>query len=230
VPAGSPPVKAFGNGDPEITLYTERVFAPEDATLAEIRERSTAAGLPTIQVGALDGLHLEVLARAFASKKAVEIGTLGGYSGVCLLRGMPADARLWTFELDGKHAEVARESFARAGFAARAEVLVGPALANLGKIEASGPFDLVFIDADKESYPAYLDWAAQHLRLGGVVLGDNAFLFGEVIKDPDSPEAGQEAERIRRMRQFHDKLVHGGRFRSTMLPTGEGLALGVKVG
>jgi caffeoyl-CoA O-methyltransferase len=229
-PVGSPDVKAFGNGDPEITRYVERVFAPEDPTLVEIRERSDAAGLPHIQVGALDGLHLEVLARAFACKKAVEIGTLGGYSGVCLLRGMPETGKLWTFEIDPAHAEVARTSFAKAGFAARANVLVGPALVNLAKIEAEGPFDLVFIDADKESYPAYLDWAAVHLRLGGVVLGDNAFLFGEVIKDPDSPEAGGEAERIRRMRQFHDKLVHGGRFRSTMLPTGEGLALGVKIG
>jgi caffeoyl-CoA O-methyltransferase len=225
--AGSPPIKAFGNGDPEITRYTEQAFAPEDATLAEIRLRSDAAGLPHIQVGALDGLHLEVLARACGVQKAVEIGTLGGYSGVCLLRGMGATGRLWTFELDPRHAEVARQSFARAGFGDRAEVILGPALEKLPSIEAHGPFDLVFIDADKEGYPQYLDWAAQHLRLGGVVLGDNAFLFGEVVHDP-ATHAG-EARRILAMREFHRKLVSGGRFRSTMLPTGEGLALGVKV-
>jgi caffeoyl-CoA O-methyltransferase len=220
-------VKAFGNGDPAITTYTERVFAPEDATLAEIRARSLAAGLPPIAVGALDGLHLEVLARGFGTRKAVEIGTLGGYSGVCLLRGMPADGKLWTFELDRKHAEVARESFRHAGMSDRAEVIVGAARQTLPSIEAHGPFDLVFIDADKEGYPAYLEWAAQHLRVGGVVLGDNAFLFGEVVHEPESRP--NEAARIRAMRQFHEMLVRGGRFRSTMLPTGEGLALGVKV-
>ena len=226
MPAGSPPIKAFGNGDVEITRYTEATFAPEDATLVEIRTRSHAAGLPDIQVGALDGLHLEVLARAGAVKKAVEIGTLGGYSGVCLLRGMGDDGRLWTFEMEPKHAEVARQSFANAGVGTRAEVIVGPALAKLPSIAAHAPFDLVFIDADKEGYPAYLDWAAEHLRVGGMVLGDNAFLFGEVIHDPAT---SGEGVRIRAMREFHRKLVSGGRFRSTMLPTGEGLALGVKV-
>jgi caffeoyl-CoA O-methyltransferase len=227
MPAGSPIVKAFGNGDLEITRYTERTFAPEDATLAEIRTRSEAAGLPPIQVGALDGLHLEVLARAIAAKKAVEIGTLGGYSGVCLLRGMGEDGHLWTLELDHHHAVVARQSFAHAGMGTRADVIEGAARDKLPTIEAHGPFDLVFIDADKEGYPAYLDWAADNLRLGGVVLGDNAFLFGEVIHDP--AKRPEEAVRIRAMREFHDKLVRGGRFRSTMLPTGEGLALGVKV-
>jgi caffeoyl-CoA O-methyltransferase len=225
--AGSPIVKAFGNGDLEITRYTERTFAPEDATLAEIRTRSDAAGLPHIQVGALDGLHLEVFARAFASKKAVEIGTLGGYSGVCLLRGMGPGGHLWTFELDHKHAVVARQSFAHAGFGDRAEVIEGPAREKLPSIEDHGPFDLVFIDADKEGYPEYLAWAADNLRVGGVVLADNAFLFGEVVHEPE--KRPEEAVRILAMRRFHEQLVRGGRFRATMLPTGEGLALGVKV-
>jgi len=170
-----------------------------------------------------------VLARACNVTKAVEIGTLGGYSGVCLLRGMPATGRLWTFELHDSHAAVARESFKRAGVASRAQVIVGPALDRLAMIEREGPFDLVFVDADKESYPDYADVAAGPLRVAAVILGDNAFLFGEVIKDPTSPEAKSDALRISRMREFHDKLVRGGRFRSTMLPTGEGLALGVKV-
>jgi caffeoyl-CoA O-methyltransferase len=142
---------------------------------------------------------------------------------------MPAHGRLWTFELYEKHAAVARESFRKAGAGDRAQVIVGPALEKLKSIESEGPFDLVFIDADKESYPAYAEWAAEHLRVGGVVLGDNAFLFGEVVKDPASDAGKPEALRISRMRAFHDYLVRGGRFRSTMLPTGEGLALGVKV-
>lgn len=217
--------KQFGNDDPRLAEYVLQVFAPEDDLLREIRARSQAAGLPDIQVAALDGLHLEVLTRAVGARRAVEIGTLGGYSGVCILRGMPPDGVLHTFELEERHAAVARESFRRAGFATRAIVHVGPALERLGEIEGEGPFDLVFIDADKESYPAYLDWAAEHLRVGGVVLADNAFLFGRVVEEP----AGESAASIRALRRFHERLARGGRFRATLLPTGEGLAFGVKL-
>jgi caffeoyl-CoA O-methyltransferase len=228
MPASSPPIKVFGCADPALSAYTEATFAPEDPVLAEIRARSAQAGLPPIQVGALDGLHLEVLARGANVHRAVEIGTLGGYSGVCLLRGMAPGGRLWTCEIDPRAAEVARESFARAGFADRAEVVVGPALATLPTLAGHGAFDLVFIDADKERYPEYLAWAADHLRVGGIVLGDNAFLFGLVHLDPQAAPPG-EAPRILAMQRFHRELARGDRFRATMLPTGEGLAMGVKV-
>src|SRR5262249_29722618 len=131
-----------------------------------------------------------------------------------------------SFELEARHAKVAEESFHRAGFGdGRARIHVGPALAKLRDIEYRGPFDVVFIDADKTGYPAYSAWAAEHLRLGGIVLGDNAFLFGEVADEP----RGDRAEAIEAMRAFHHELARGGRFRSTILPTGEGLAFGVKV-
>ena len=103
------------------------------------------------------------------ARRAVEIGTLGGYSGVSLLRGMDLDGELDTIELEPRHAEVARETFRRAGVAARARVHVGAAAEVLPALVARGPFDFVFIDADKEGYPAYLDWAADNLRPGGVV-------------------------------------------------------------
>jgi caffeoyl-CoA O-methyltransferase len=218
----SPEDKGFGQGSPELARWAEKVFQPEDAVLAEIRARSVREGLPAIAVGRFDGLHLEVVARLVGARKAVEIGTLGGYSGVCLLRGMPEDGVLHTFELDGHHAEVARESFRKAGVEGRARIHVGPALEQLREIENQGPFDLCFIDADKTGYPAYLDWAARHLRIGGAVLGDNAFGFGGVAK-PDGDEG------VRALRRFNEELARGGRFRATMIPTEEGLALGVKV-
>ena len=217
--------KVFGSEDGRVSDYVTRVYAPEDDVLAEVRARSAAAGLPDIQVAALDARHLEVLARAAGARRAVEIGTLGGYSAIALLRGMGPDGKLDTIEMDPHHAEVARESFRRAGLAARAEIHVGRALEILPGLAARGPFDLVFIDADKEGYPRYLDWAADHLRPGGLVLLDNAFLFGHL---PEAP-TGERAASIAAMQAVHEALARGGRFRATVLPTGEGLAVGVRV-
>ena len=224
---GSPPVKAFGQASEPRAAWAESGYRPEDEGLREIRERSAAAGLPSIQVGRFDGLHREVLARACGARTAVEIGTLGGYSGVCLLRGMGAGGFLHTFELEPRHAQVARESFRRAGVERQVEIHVGPALERLADVAPRGPFDLVFVDADKLGYPAYLAWAEEHLRVGGVVLADNTFGFGHVHEA--RPE-GESPEAMAALRRFSERLAGGGRFRATMLPTAEGLSLGVKTG
>jgi caffeoyl-CoA O-methyltransferase len=217
--------KPFGNSDPALAAYVARVYAPEDEVLREIRERSTRAGLPDIQLAALDARHLEILARACQARHAVEIGTLGGYSGVALLRGMVPGGVLDTVELEPMHAKVARESFRKSGFSARVHVHVGRAQKILPRLVRRGPFDLCFIDADKEGYPAYLDWAAQNLRPAGLVVLDNAFLFGRLAKKP----SGRAALEIAAMQKTHDLLARGGCFRATVLPTGEGLAIGVRL-
>ncbi|MEO8213653.1 MAG: O-methyltransferase [Myxococcales bacterium] len=220
--------KSFGNEDPGVERYISQTYAPEDPVLQDIRERSAAAGLPDIQVAALDARHLEVLARLVGARRAVEIGTLGGYSGVALLRGMGDDGVLDTCEMNPTHARVAAESFRRAGLGARARIHVGPALEQLALLQGRGPFDLCFIDADKESYPAYLDWAKRNLRRGGVVIGDNAFLFGRV-GDNQAATSSSDGASVSAMRAFHQRLATSGEFRATVLPTGEGLAVGVKV-
>lgn len=223
---GSPPLKGFGQGSPELARWAESVFQPEDAVLREIRQRSRAAGLPAIEVGAFDGRHLEVIARAAGARRAVEIGTLGGYSGVCLLRGMGPEGLLHTLEREPRHAAVARESFERAGVAGQVRLHLGPALEGLRALRGQGPFDLVFLDADKRGYPDYLDWAESNLRDGGVLLADNAFGFGHVHQT--APE-GEDAESMAALRRFAERLARGGRFAATMLPTAEGLAFAVKV-
>ena len=211
----------------KITHYVTDLFKPEDPLLTDVRKTAATAGLPDIHVGRMDGLHLEVLVRAIGARKAVEIGTLAGYSGVCIARGMGPQGKLYTFEYEPKHADVARQTFKKAGLSEQIEIFVGPAIQNLSKIEAHGPFDLVFIDADKTSYPAYLKWAADHLRVGGVVLGDNTFAWGG-IADEHFDNAEEEAS-VRALQAFNREAACGGRFRSTLLPTGEGLTLGVKI-
>lgn len=217
--------KAFGNDEAALSGYVARVYQPEDEVLREIRERSARAGLPDIQVAALDARHLEVLARAVGARKAVEIGTLGGYSGVSIMRGMGEDGVLETVELEPKHAAVARESFVRAGFGRRARVHVGRATVLLPELARLAPFDFCFIDADKEGYPAYLRWAADSLRPGGLVVLDNAFLFGHLAEPP----VGEYAAAITAMQQAHELLAQRHLFRATVLPTGEGMAVGVRL-
>ena len=215
---------AFGLGqnDRQVRGYLEGVFGEEDSILSEIRERSRAAGLPDIQVARFDGRHLEVIVRAIGARRIVEIGTLGGYSGVCLARGLAPGGRLDTFEYEPRHAEVARESFRRAGLDDRVRIHVGRAIEKLPEIESEGPFDLLFIDADKIGYPDYLRWGVVNLRRGGVVLADNVFraAFGAT--------EDWSAESVAALDLFNRELVQGGDFAATFVPTVEGLAFGVK--
>jgi caffeoyl-CoA O-methyltransferase len=231
----SPERKSFAAEGAALADYVERTFHPEDEVLADIRKRAAAAGLPAIHVSPFDGLLLEVIARAARAKKIVEVGTLAGLSGVCLARALPdvpgGEGVLHTFEFEPKHAQVARESFRKAGIEKKIAIHVGAALANLPKIEKDGPFDLVFIDADKENYPNYLAWAAKHLRAGGVVLCDNAFAWGLVAVGDDAPELkeGHNATARKAIRATNAALADPrGPWRGMMIPTGEGLAMGVK--
>ena len=219
--------KSFSQIDSKVLSYVYELFQPEDAVLGEIRARSLKAEIPQIHVGNMDGLHLEILARMSGAKKAVEIGTLVGYSGVCVLRGMGAGSKLYTFEYEPKHAEVARETFKKAGLLSQVEIRVGAALEKLPEITSQGPFDLVFIDADKPNYPKYLDWAAENLRVGGVVIGDNTFAFGMLADERFETKEDEEA--VHALRELNQKIANGGRFRGTILPTGEGLTIGVKI-
>jgi caffeoyl-CoA O-methyltransferase len=200
-----------------IVRYLDDLHAPHDSALASAFAAPAIEGMPAIQVGASDGKLLELLVRMTGARRIVEIGTLAGYSALRLARALPVDGRLWTIELDARHASVARARIAEAGLNDRVEVLVGSALEVLPSLEAHGPFDVVFIDADKEHYDRYGAWAARHLRAGGLLLGDNAYLFGRLLDE--SPAAAA-------MRRFHEAATQS--FDTVCIPTPDGLLLGVK--
>jgi predicted O-methyltransferase YrrM len=167
--------------------YFTELLVPPDPVLEVALQASDAAGLPPINVSSSQGKLLHLLARATGARTILEIGTLGGYSTIWLARALPPAGRLITLEADPKHAEVARANIARAGLEAIVEVRLGRATDTLAQLvdEGSGPFDLIFIDADKGGYPDYLAWALKLTRVGSVIIGDNVVRNGAVA-DPTS--------------------------------------------
>jgi predicted O-methyltransferase YrrM len=159
----------------------------DDPALSAALQASDAAGLPRIAVSAQQGKFLSLLAGAMGARRILEIGTLGGFSTIWLARGAGPQGRVVTLEYEPKHAEVARANLQRAGVADRVEVVVGAALETLSTV-TGGPFDLVFIDADKENTVAYVEWAIRLSRPGSVIVVDNVIRDGKVL-DPDSGDA-----------------------------------------
>jgi predicted O-methyltransferase YrrM len=155
--------------------YISPLFAPEDHALAEARAQLEREGLPKINVSASEGKLLHVLASMVSPRRILEIGTLGGHSAIWLARALAPGGRLISLELDPHHADVSRRNLECAGLADRTEVRIGPAAQTLDSMMASGeaPFDVVFIDADKDAYPVYLEKVIPLTREGGLILGDN---------------------------------------------------------
>ncbi len=214
---------------PELEAFVRERLAVEDKHQARVIAEMRSQGLPPINIGPLEGRLLEFLARSCGARKAVEIGTLGGYSAMWISRGLPAHGRLYTLEIDPKHAEVAETCLADAGLSKKVNVMLGDAQDSLKKLEKLGPFDFCFIDADKVGYPKYLRWAARNLRPGGIVVADNAYLFGKLHLRPE--DAGEDGPAVRAMRDFLRLLSDESEFSScAMIPTGEGMAVAVKAG
>ena len=174
----------------DVDAYVTDLLVPADEALTAALADSAAAGLPEIAVAPNQGKFLHLLARVQGARRILEIGTLGGYSTIWLARALPADGRLITLEYDPRHAEVARGNLARAGLADRVEVRTGPALDTLPLLEkeGAGPFDLVFVDADKANNPHYVSWALKLSRPGTLVVVDNVVRGGRVATpDPSDP-------------------------------------------
>jgi caffeoyl-CoA O-methyltransferase len=200
---------------PEILDFVNRTHVAHDAGLA--RAFSVPEDVPAIQVSPSDGRLINLLVRLAGAKKIVEVGTLIGYSAIHLARALQPGGKVWSIEFEQKHADIARANLAAAGLASTVEVIVGAGKDVLPTLTPHGPFDVVFIDADKVSYDFYGQWAIDNLRTGGLVLGDNAYLFGELLDDSD---------RGRAMRAFHELVAQ--RCDSVCAPTPDGLVVGIK--
>jgi predicted O-methyltransferase YrrM len=176
----------------DVDAFLDSTVVGDDPALAEAVRASNAAGLPPIAVSAQQGKFLCLLAGAINARRILEIGTLGGFSAIWLARGAGPQGRVVTLEYEAKHAEVARENLQRAGVADRVEVMVGAALDTLPTLR--GPFDLVFIDADKENNVAYVEWAVRLARPGSVIVVDNVIRDGRIL-EPQSDDARVQATR-----------------------------------
>ena len=201
----------------EILDWCARVHAPHDSALGRAFDAPVLHGMPAIQLGPSEAKAVTLLLKLAGARKVVEVGTLAGYSALAMARALPPDGHVWTVEYEPKHARVARENVAAAGESGRITVLEGAALDVLPGLERLGPFDAVFVDADKRSYDSYGRWAARNVRPGGLLVGDNAFLFGRLLED--SAEAAA-------MRRFHEEARDA--FDTVCLTTGDGLLVGVR--
>jgi predicted O-methyltransferase YrrM len=184
-----------------VDRYLTDMFVPQDAALEAALRASVAGGLPQIQVSPPQGKLLMLLAQIQGAKNILEIGTLGGYSTIWLGRGMPRGGHLITLEADAKHADVARANIARAGLASLVEVILGPALDTLPQLAARGrgPFDLIFIDADKQSLPDYFAWSLKLCRPGTIIIIDNVIRDGTVINAASTDASDQGVRRMNEM-------------------------------
>jgi predicted O-methyltransferase YrrM len=196
-----------------VDAYIEQLYIDDDAVAARVLERQREAGLPDIAVSPAQGKLLEVLARAIGARRALEFGTLGGYSTLWLARVVPDGGKVVSFELEPRHAEVALASLAEAGVADKVEIRIGPAIDNLHTLDGDEPYDLVFIDADKPSNLAYYEAAMTRVHSGSIVVVDNVVRGGDIVY-PDSPD-----DRVRGSRAVVERVASDERISATVLQT-----------
>lgn len=208
----------------EIDGYIEDLFTKPDDALAQAVKDSEAAGLPKINVSANEGRLLFLLAKIAGAKRILEIGTLGGYSGIWLARALGDGGKMISLELDQKHADVAARNLKRAGVGDKVEIRVGPALDSLKKMEIQNeaPFDVVFIDADKGNYPAYLEICLKLVKSGSVIIGDNCLRNGKVL------DAAGDTD-LMAIKKFNERMATHPLLEGILLPIIRGSIDGVAI-
>ena len=203
---------------PEVEEYAEAHTSPPTETLSRLAaETNETLDAPQMMVGALEGRFLEMLVFATGARRVLEIGTFSGYSSISMAAGLPPDGKIITCELSDRHAEVARRHIAASEFSERIEVRVGPALKTIAGLD--GPFDLVFIDADKQNYPNYYEAVLPKLASDGLIAADNTLWSGRVVQPED-----QEPDTVA-IRNFNDLVANDPRVVNVVLTVRDGITL-----
>lgn len=184
-----------------VDRYFGELLVPEDKQLSTVLDANREAGLPPIEVPALLGKFLELMVRVSGARRILEIGTLGAYSTIWLARALPEGGRVVSLEISARHAEIASNNVRAAGLLDRVDIRVAPAVDSLRAMNQNGdgPFDLIFIDADKKSMPRYLEYALMLSRAGTVIIADNVVRDGKVI---DAESADPDVQGVRRMTEM----------------------------
>lgn len=202
--------------------YVAERTAGEDEFLRELKRAALAAGIPAIWIAPEQANFMQILLRLCDARQVVEVGTLAGYSAICMARALPPTGRVRTIEIEPKHADFAREWVARSDVAGRVEVLEGAGQDLLPQFETDS-VDAVFLDADKSGYKAYLAECLRIVRRGGLVLVDNAFAFGQLFDDQPTDRE------VPAVREFNDHMAKVEGLRSVIVPLGDGLWVGVRL-
>lgn len=202
-----------------VFAYMNTLLVRETEGQREVRAKTVEAGLPQIELRPHEGHMMMWMARAIGAKTIVEIGTLAGYSGIWFAKALPADGKLITLDVSEKHAAVARKNFAEAGVDHLVEIVIGDAHDSLRML--NGPFDLVFIDAEKTGYMDYLEWALEHVRVGGVIAAHNALRRGKVTLETAPDEAVEHTQ------AFNRRMAEEPRLLTTIFPQGDGTIMGI---
>jgi predicted O-methyltransferase YrrM len=200
--------------------YITSLFSAEDELLASLRDEADRSGLPSIAISADEGRLLQVLLTSIGARRVLELGTLGGYSAICMARALPRDGHVLSIELEERHAAFGRRYIERAGLAERVEVRVGRALEVLPALDGRR-FDAIFLDADKEPLPTYFEWALRLVRPGGLIIGDNALWGGRVYETSDNDAKTQA------VREFNRRMATDPRVLGIIVPTHDGVAVAV---
>ena len=199
----------------EVDAYVDNNLLGADPVLDDVLDASRAAGLPSIAVSPSQGKFLFILAKAIGAKRILELGTLGGYSGIWLARALSPSGQLVTIEVETRHADVARRNFERAGVAECVDLRVGSALEALAQLEDEHgpPFDVVFIDADKGRYSEYFERTLRLCRPGALIIADNIVRNGAVV------DAASDDPSVRGVRRFIDAVTANGHVTGTVIQT-----------
>ena len=206
-------------------LYIRNLFAKE---YKKIGEYCFFEKKQCIQISPEEGKLLSLFIKIHKVKSIVEVGTLYGYSSICMAKALPEDGHVYTIENNPQHSKIARKNFSAFNLNSRITLIEGNALEMLNELSAKAPFDMIFIDADKAGYPKYLDWAELYIKQDGLIVADNTLLFNTVFLE-EAPENGVSKLSWHSMREFNNRLSNEEKYHSILIPTDEGMTVALKL-